>query len=317
MDPVSHLLFGRTVALTVPHRSTLNGMTAALLIGSIAPDIDAVLAFRGFDIYLRAHASGTHSLAGTVVESALLASVLHRFVRESRFITLLVASWVGMVGHILCDIADDGDIAVFRPFSDTFIGWHLFPMGDPVVVAVLAATVLVAWRWAQRPRYIAAGALIGLGCLAGAKLGSQQWAIASYRNAVARDGASVLDIGPTFDPFGWMIYDRAGDRVRGWRVDARNGRTALAFERRDRTDTSLVDASRSLPVVSRFLSFARIPFARVEAGSGRALVLWSDARWCSTDRCDLSFGGAFDASRAPLFQVIRIGSFTQQRSIER
>ena len=50
MDPVSHLLFGRTVALTIHRRSALTGVTAALVLGSILPDADAALMPRGFDL---------------------------------------------------------------------------------------------------------------------------------------------------------------------------------------------------------------------------------------------------------------------------
>jgi hypothetical protein len=44
-----------------------------LVLGPILPDADARLAPRGFDLYLRAHASGTHSLVGTIVEALVLA----------------------------------------------------------------------------------------------------------------------------------------------------------------------------------------------------------------------------------------------------
>jgi len=74
VDPVSHLLFGRTVALTLERREAMRGATAALVLGSIAPDADAALALRRFDVYLRAHASGTHSLAATIVEALVLAA---------------------------------------------------------------------------------------------------------------------------------------------------------------------------------------------------------------------------------------------------
>jgi hypothetical protein len=60
-------------------------------------------------------------------------------------------------------------------------------------------------------------------------------------------------------------------------------------------------------------------------------VLWSDVRYCWTTRpgtartdltvstggttlgCALWFGGAFDPERNPLQEIVRIGSFTQNR----
>ncbi len=316
MDPVSHLLFGRTVALTVPQRAKANGMTAALVIGSIAPDVDGVLAFKGFDLYLRAHASGTHSIAGALVVAAVLGVILRRFVRDSTFVPLVAASWVGTIGHILCDLADDGDIAVFQPFSGAVVGWHLFPMGDLLVLAVLVVTVLGALRWTRAPQYAGMCGLLALTCLTGLKIRSQQMAIAHYREMAEVESVIAPGIRPQIGLFDWMIYDRAGDRVRGWRVDAWNGRSSVAFERHDAADGPLVDASRGVPVVRRFFGFASLPFARVEADGPRDLILWSDARWCSLDRCDLSFGVAFEAG-VPLYQLIRIGPFTQTQPIRR
>ena len=120
MDPASHLLFGRALAYTLERRVERRGIIAALVIGSVLPDIDSPLAFYRFDLYLRAHAAGTHSLVGTVIGAVLLALVLHRLVRGSRPVLLFAASWVGTLGHVFWDIADpalmgdDGADEVYR-----------------------------------------------------------------------------------------------------------------------------------------------------------------------------------------------------------
>ena len=316
MDPVSHLLFGRTVALTVRRRPALVGVTAALVLGSILPDADGALAPAGFDRYLRAHASGTHSLLGSLVEALVLAFVLRKLVTGSRVLPLLVASWVGIVGHSFWDLADGSDIAVFKPFSDAVLGWHLVAMGESIVLVMLTVAVLFAWRWPARARSAAAGALVLLGVLLAVKSTTQKWARARYAESVVNKTSGAVAIAPNLGRlFTWTIYDRDGNRVRAWNVDARSGAVNLAFEYRDAADTPAVTLSRELPVVRTFLGLSKVPFVRMERDGPRDLVLWSDVSSCSIRGCDVSFGGAFDGNMAPLYQLIRIGGFTQRRPL--
>jgi inner membrane protein len=315
VDPVSHLLFGRTVALTMRRRPALTGVTAALVIGSILPDADAVLAPLGFDVYLRAHASGMHSLVGSVGGALVLALVLRLVVTESRVLPLFVASWVGVVGHIFWDLADGSDINLFEPFSDAVLGWHLVAMAEPIVLVTLAAAVLLAWRWPARARSSAAAALVLLGVLLAAKRTTQGWARARYVASVVNEAPGAVAIAPRLGRlFAWTIYDRDGNRVRAWSVDGRTGAVALLFEYRDAADAPAIMLSREFPVVRAFLGLSKISFVRLERDGPRRLVLWSDVSTCSIRGCDLSFGGAFDRN-APLYQLIRIGGFSQRRPL--
>jgi inner membrane protein len=316
VDPVSHLLFGRTVALTVRRRPTLTGVTAALVLGSILPDVDAALVPQGFDLYLRAHSSGTHSLPATVVEALALAVVLRLLVTGSRVLPLLIASWVGIVGHIFWDLADGSDISLFRPFSDAVLGWHLLAMGEPIVLVVLGAAVLLSWRWPTYAPRSAAIAIVLLSVLLAVKKTTQEWAWTRYADTVVNGAPKIIAIAPSLGRlFLWRIYDRDGDRVRAWSVDGRIGVVTLAFEFHDADDAPAVLLSRELPVVRAFLELSKIPFVRMERDGPRLLVLWSDVSSCSIRGCDVSFGGAFDRNTAPLYQLIRIGGFSQQRAL--
>jgi membrane-bound metal-dependent hydrolase YbcI (DUF457 family) len=314
VDPASHLLFGRAVALTVRRRPALAGVTAALVIGSILPDADAALAPRAFDLYVRAHASGTHSLLGTVVEALVLALVLRMRVAGSRIVPLLIASWVGAVGHVFWDLADGSDIRLFTPLSNMTVGWHLVAMGEPIVLVALALAVLVAWRWPPRARSAAAAALLLLGVVLAAKKTTQARALARYAESAVNEDPGAVAIAPRLGQwFGWTIYDRRGDRVRAWHVDGWRGTVVLAFEERDAADAPVVALSRQLPVVRTFLGVSRMPFVRIERDGSRTLVLWSDVTSCSIRGCDVSFGGAFDPNQTPLYQLVRIGGFNQRR----
>jgi hypothetical protein len=103
--------------------------------------------------------------------------------------------------------------------------------------------------------------------------------------------------------------------VRAWSVDGWSGAVIQAFEYRDAPDAPAVMLSRQLPVVRAFLGLSKIPFVRMEREGPLRLVLWSDVSSCSVRGCNLSFGGAFDRNTAPLYQLIRIGGFSQRRPL--
>ena len=286
------------------------------MIGSILPDADAALIPGGFDVYLHAHAAGTHSMLGTVVEALLLALAVRMVVTGSRVLALLAASWAGAIGHVLWDLADGSNIYLFRPFVDAVIGWHLVAMGEPIVLVTLAAAALFAWRCPAHARRSAAAALVAVSILLAVKKTTQRRARARYVEAIGNEAAGAVAIAPVSGHlFAWMIYDRYGERVRAWRVDGRSGTVTLAFEYRDAADAPAIQLSRELPVVRTFLGLSKLPFVRTEIDGPRRVVLWSDVTSCSIRGCDQSFGGAFDGNRTPLYQMIRIHGFTQRRAM--
>ena len=94
MDPVSHVAFGRTLMALDSRRTLGPGAIAACVLGSLAPDLDAVFMPIGWDIYLRHHQGGTHSLIGSIACAALTAAVV-RPLRNAAAIWPLAAGGVG------------------------------------------------------------------------------------------------------------------------------------------------------------------------------------------------------------------------------
>lgn len=316
MDPVSHALFGRTLAVALVRPPRPTGLVSALVLGSLLPDVDIALAPRAFEIYLRAHASGTHSLVGSFAGALLLAAALRGLVRESRYWPLFCASWAGTLGHIFWDLADDGDIKVLDPLSGAVFGWHLVAMGEPAVLTLLVAAVLLAWRWPLRARSAAGVALVGLGLVLTVKTISQASARARYAEAVPVKLPGSIEVVPILGSLSrWTVYDRVDDIVRAWRVDSHSRAVDFQFERSDAEASPVAAASRDLPVVRAFLGLSGMPFARIENDGAGRIVLWSDIRWCSPASCDVSFGGAFDSAMTPLYQIVQIGGLRQTRPV--
>ena len=307
------MLIGRTIALVPKRRAP--GATAALVLGSLFPDIDAVVVTRGFDAYLAAHASGTHSILGTFAGALIVAFTLRVRISGSRLLPLIAASWVGTIGHVVCDLANGSDIRVLEPFSSAVFGWHLVVMGEPIVLAILIAGLVAAWWRSAHRRQIAAATLIVLTSVLTFKRVTQSKAQTLFSQRAGPSSAAIAMTPKMAALFDWTLFERRDGRVTAWTIDTWTGAMTPDFEFRDPAASDAVNRSRTLPVVRTLLDLARMPVARTETANGTQLVLWSDAANCSARGCDVSFGGGFDAAGARLYQLIRVGGFKEQRPV--
>src|SRR5262249_30169733 len=66
MDPLTHVVVGRAVVAAARDETRNHLIGAAAILGALSPDVDSVLAFSGWDRYVRAHQYGTHSLLGAM-----------------------------------------------------------------------------------------------------------------------------------------------------------------------------------------------------------------------------------------------------------
>jgi len=308
-------MLGGAMAATIPGGSRPRGMTTAFVLGSVFPDADIVLFPRWFEVYyLHVHPAVTHAVTFSVVEAALFAWLLRRIVRGSTFRPIFVAGWIGILGHIASDVIDGSDVTVFAPFSRLQYGTHLFPMAEPAVMLFLATACFVAWRWPSRSRAGALAAFAMLAAFLAIKIGTQWSAAAQYRLSVPAAQPDIEIVPVRNEIFTWDVFDHVGGTVRMWRIDTLSGSHDLVLEHHN-VEGALVTASRSLPLVRDLLALTRIPIVRVERQGEHDVVLWSDARMCSAERCDVSFGGVFTAEGVPQSQVIRLGDLQQLRPL--
>ncbi len=320
MDPVSHILFGRTLHALDRNARLGPGLGGVFLVGSVIPDADTALLFaRGPDVYLRYHDTGTHSLAGTFACAALLTIVWSRlFPGRSRPIAVFVAAWVATLGHVFWDVASGADIRLFAPVWSRPVGWHLVAMAEPIVTLILAAGVLLAWwRPGQRAR-AATAAICVIAALLLVKMHLQGEALAAYYRAVPAASQAETRIDAEWASLtGWDVYERRPREVRVWSVDPWKGSVHLLLSLPVAPDGGAVTASRELPVVRNFLLQASIPFARLEARGSGVAVLWSDLEACDASGCAVEFGAVFDAALRPLYETIRFGPVHRRVGFDR
>lgn len=235
----------------------------AIVVGSVAPDVDALLMPTGWDRYLLWHERGTHALLGTALDAAALAGLLwlafraidrrrarardggasepHRIAPMPRYLHLWLAAWLGCLGHITLDLVSGGTIRLFAPLSAQPFGLPLTAMADPLIALPLIAFLLATLVWKPRVRALAVAVLCVLVGVLGVKAVSEHMARAVYRERVeastsgaAGDDAraSLRAVEARWGTFtSWMFYDRTRDHLRAWVVDARTGAARLVVQR--------------------------------------------------------------------------------------
>jgi hypothetical protein len=294
----------------------------------------------GWDRYLLWHQRGTHALIGTMADAIVLALLLRVLLgawprgapaQPARLPHLILAAWLGCLGHVLLDLISGGTIRLFAPFSTAPYGVPWMAMADPLIAVPLAIFLLASWRWRQ-PERVARFAwvvIITLAAIVGMKEVSRRAAIDAYARATEGQRIESLAIESAWASFTrWLAFDRttpatSAAQVRVFEVDAWHGTVRLLFSRdfippTDISGADLIEASAKLPTVRHLHRLFDLTFVEIRPHQGDADrlvdVLWSDIRFCWPDDCALWFGGTFDrATGAPREQVVLVGSMRQTR----
>jgi len=316
MDPVSHALFGRLLAGFDGRERLGRGSRTAFVLGALAPDLDILLVSRGWDVYLHAHQAWIHSIALSPAVALVVAGVVRMFARTARLGRLWVAAWIGvLVGHVMFDLVSGSDMQLLWPVSQARFGLHWLSMSDVLAVAILVIATLVS---VKRRRLAAQITVVALAALLAVKAESQSVARRVFLDRAASTPGDVAAAHPdalSGRLFTWVFYDRLGDRVRAWNVDARTRTVDARFSLPVARDDAAVEASRGVPAVATFLGLADLPFPTAELAGSRPRVLWSEPHYCDADGCGLQFGAELNDHGVPIAQVIRIGSFEQTRPL--
>jgi membrane-bound metal-dependent hydrolase YbcI (DUF457 family) len=321
VDPVSHLAVGGLIGTLAAGRAAApasgsRGVLAGLLAGSLVPDIDCVLMPAGWDRYLVAHEFVTHSVAGAIAPSAVVALAIMAGLRRgghAGFRSLFLAAWLGALAHVLLDLVCGGTSRILWPLLDARLSLPLVGMADPILAVPLGAWFLLATlrrrtarRWARATLAVFAGLLI----LKGASHAAARRVVSER---VELGTPWLLE--PEWASFRhWLLFDRQADTLRAFRITAWPPAVTPGFTRRVAAETPEVTASRALATVRHFAAVFDLGFHETTGRDGRTIVLWSDIRLCNATSCALWFGGELDAARRPLAQVVLVGAWRQRRA---
>jgi membrane-bound metal-dependent hydrolase YbcI (DUF457 family) len=295
------------------------------VLGALSPDVDFVLMPLGWDIYLRFHQVGTHSLAGALGMGLASAAIVRLFAPHTRFGTLAAAAVAGAVSHLVADIASGAILRPGWPLTDAPISAPLVAMADPWTIGILLSAAVAAWwhpEWRRQAAMTGLLVLIAFLSIKAALLGIALRAPAGTTVlGSARDWHIDAQWGSLTE---WIVFGRTGDVLTQRRIDVRGSPPALLLAVSSER-TALIDASRELASVRNFLRVHDLVFAVQrdhEDGDG-GVVLWSDVRFCWRDpppdapvQCALWFGGEYDDDDTFVTQEVRVGSWIQRRPVD-
>jgi len=324
MDPLTHVVIGRAVVAAGGDGRRSRAIGAAAILGALSPDIDSVIAFSGWDRYVRAHQFGTHSILGTMTMAAVTAVVVERSANAlarrpdeprakasaERFPTIFGAALAGALSHIALDLISGARIAILWPLLSRRVSLPLVAMADPWLVVISILWLLMLWPArieVRRASQVVVSATVIFLCFKAAMLG-----VALRHVEVAADGGRAVEArwGSLTD---WFVFERSHDEVR-MRSIASRGPAVFVLARPLGADTPLVQASRSLEDVRNFLAVHEFAFpAETKEDDGRVSVMWSDLRYCWSTGCGVWVGGTFDVTGRAIAQEIRVGSVVQRR----
>lgn len=329
MDPVSHLVMGRVVVASLDRggsRVIGAGAVAASVMGALAPDVDFVLMPMGWDVYLRHHEVGTHSVLGACALGAVVASLVRLFVRDARWRALAWAASLAALSHLALDVLSGARLGLAWPFAPTRVTLPLVAMAEPWLVALFVVVAAGMWLARASPRRAAVCSLL-LVVVSLTVKGALFARALSVAGADPRlDRAIVRAIEARSGSWAeWDVFERHADALRVWRVNAVSGAIVPILEWPLTVASPLVGQSASLDTVDNFLSVHDLTFAIERAtAAGDVEVLWSDARFCrqaspGTTRpdCSLWMGGVFDPQGRALRQVVHLGAWSQIRPLSR
>jgi len=321
MDPLSHAVIGRSVTVAInDDRFTSPGVGVAAVFGALVPDVDAAFIGSGWDIYLRAHEIGTHSIVGGVAIACLAAAVVRGFARRTRYLPLAIAAVLGAMSHIALDVVSGARVRIGWPLVDARVSVPLVAMGDPWIVLICAVGVIAMWL-GRRKRRVARLVLTAAVALLSVK--AVLLAQAARSAPVARVSISAFDA--RWGSFTeWSVFERTASAIRAWQIHSGGGKASMWLSRPIEPRSSAAAASHALDTVRNFERTHDFGFAVEESNATDVAVLWSDPRYCWPDpsatngiACALWFGGEFDANGRAIMQEVKIGWWTQTRPAPR
>ena len=199
MDPVSHVVMGRAVIAAVERRAgerSLPGLSLAAIAGALVPDIDCVAMPMGWDVYLRIHQVGTHSIVGACALGGVVGLGIHAVVRGPSARWLAGSAAAAALSHLLLDLISGATLAVGWPFTSRRNVLPLVTMAEPWLVAVFVLAGAAMWWQRRRLRHTACIALAAITLLLGVKAVLYVRAMQVVARPAVRRGGATRDRGP-------------------------------------------------------------------------------------------------------------------------
>lgn len=293
MDNVTHSLTAVLLARAGLGRISPGGM-GILVLASNLPDADSVVALFGGGLgYLEYHRHLTHALIVAPLLGLLAALPFFR-IAGWRAIPAWILGTIGVWAHILLDLLNNYGVRIWLPFRADWVGWDLFMVIDPWVMAVLLLCVLapllgklVGSEIGGRPtpapgRGWAVFGLLFIALWAGARWTLHERAIETLktRNYQGQQALRVAAWPTPWNPFVWQGYVSTEPAWSLHRIDLNRefdpDQGAVYYKPES---AAQIGIAQRTPEARVFLGFAQYPVWRVLPTAEGTRVEATDVRF--------------------------------------
>lgn len=282
MDPLTHTVAGTLIAKAAFSRRMGRTATAALTVSAEFPDIDFILRLWGLPFFLEHHRGFTHSFLGAVVFALPLGWLFWRLSGGKRYWPWAGLCLLGILLHIVLDLATSFGTMVFYPFSRERYAWDILFIIDPYFTGIILLSLASAYLF---KRHSVAFAKIGLLTLSGYLL------LATFNHAQALERTKAAASAQRYrtvkvatfplplSPFRWSGIIEAEDAMyqSAFSVLDPAPLTFVAYPK-----VSLdgpLKAAEGEEIVQFFRWFARFPVTEVKEDGLRWVVEYFDLRF--------------------------------------
>jgi membrane-bound metal-dependent hydrolase YbcI (DUF457 family) len=305
MDPITHGLTGWLIARAVPSEKGGREATAAVVLGSVFPDIDHMGVLLGSDFHLRIHRGLSHSFFGIAVSSLLLAFLFYRYGRWKDFRRLYLLILLGQLSHVALDLLNSYGTQIFQPFSDARVSLDLLFVLDFLFTGIVAGGIALSRRGRAvmaRAAFLVLAAYVGFAALlhmraetvvqeAAARGGVRvvsAWAIPVTEKVPAAWLSSLSITGfPGFPgpipvpvgPFAWNGFVDDGRTYLRAEVNPLTGDVSWKERVVRGWDAPEAKALLDIPEVRTYLWFARFPIVETAVLGAGTVVTFADLRY--------------------------------------
>jgi inner membrane protein len=306
--------------------------TAMLVASGVAADLDFLSYFGGPSAYLRFHRGVLHSVLGSVVLVCALALVFWVVARRMAaknsalslphlsFLSAAGGCGVGVVVHLLFDLASGIGVRLLWPFREKWTGWDLVSALDPWILVVLVLGLALPeglrlvseeigeTRRGPRGRVAAIVTLLVLLIYFGARAGLHSRAVDEL-NAREYHGAPALSAGAfpsAISPLDWRGVVSTDNDIEVMEISLAPGAgfdpdRAVRYYKPE--NSAALIAAKNTAAAKIFLGYARFPLASLERNDLGYRLTLRDMRFAAGDR-----GGDIVFVRVELGADLRVTS---------
>ncbi|TDF98336.1 metal-dependent hydrolase [Paenibacillus piri] len=292
MDTASHLVLGATLAglayiepAVASEASLAQAVLIGTLIGSHAPDFDAVLRVRGFASYIQYHRGLTHSIPALFIWPAIISLPLciafHLF---PYWHVLYMWIFIAVAFHVFLDTLNCYGVQSARPFSKHWVHLDILSIFEPFLF-VLHGAGLVLWLLYE---YDPAPLFLWIYALTFGYIILRAW---QHQVRVCRivnefNVSGVYHVIPGFHLFHWRFVVEADDCFYTGKIVYSKVVLEAVYPKEERN--TIIQATMGVDGVRAFLGFAQRIHVTCKVVKNGYEVSWSDVRFSHGRK--LSFG---------------------------